>query len=224
MNVSPLELVVFFLYCTQLSVCKLLQSTRAVKSMQFDDGWNDVKLVVDGELIKTLKLPDKITCGNCCSNNMYCRSFNFCGKSSCELNKASIYSILNGTSFLVPEQGCKYFGMKREDSPTCMEGDRRESILNDWPSGLCRINKKRVDTQWFWEPGSIGSIEVFFPIPIGKEAHGGISSGRGVMSPIKVVPEQMSWEQGWYIGRFFAFHKMFLEEAAPCSRAFNNIE
>ena len=207
MNVSPLKLVVFFLYCTQLSVCKLLQSTRALKSMQFDDGWNDVKLVVDGELIKKLKLPDRTTCGHSCSSNMHCRSFNFCGRSSCELNKASIYSIINGTSFLVPEQGCKYFGMKRDDSPTCKEGDRLVSILNDSPSGACRINKKRVDTEWNWKVVSIrnGSMEVSYPILIADEAHGGIASDRVVMRPIKVVPEQLPWEQGWYIDSVLGF-------------------
>ena len=90
-----------------------------------------------------------LTCVALCGNSPVCRSVNLCGQ-SCELNRIGIYD-KRAESNVERDGRCVYKGMAKETAPVCLE-DVREDILKDIEDdedpGLCRINRKRLDSQW----------------------------------------------------------------------------
>ena len=85
-------------------------------------------------------------CALACNKNDDCRSFNFCGNNSCELNDEDVYSTSKGAEILEEDKNCIYFGMRRESVPLCQHNGTFANITNDeMSSGVCKINKKRVD-------------------------------------------------------------------------------
>ena len=54
----------------------------------------------------------------------------------------------NGSSFLVTDATCKYFGMKRQANPVCQKNGQFVEIQSDEQNEGCQTNGKRVDLEW----------------------------------------------------------------------------
>ena len=96
-----------------------------------------------------------IQCALKCNHNVKCLSFNFRGRSVCELSEADVFSIgVKNQHLLEDEIGVAYFGMERDSIPACRERGFQQNIRDD-SVGICRINGKRVDREWSgWEQKS----------------------------------------------------------------------
>ena len=82
-------------------------------------------------------------CSLKCNQNFKCLSFNFRGRSVCELNEADNFSV----GILEDDINVAYFGMERDSIPACRERGIQQNIRDD-SVGICLINGKRVDREW----------------------------------------------------------------------------
>ena len=71
---------------------------QKVESIAFEEVIAGKKIV--DHLLETLTVASVSKCGLACNENKFCRSFNFCGEKSCELNSEDIYSTGQGTGLL----------------------------------------------------------------------------------------------------------------------------
>ena len=116
---------------------------KLVHSAAFQDVRSNKRLTWHDNRNETLNSKGK--CALACNKNDDCRSFNFWGNNSCELNNEDVYSTGKGEKILEDDKDCIYFGMRRESAPLCQHKWTFANITNDeMSSGACKINKKRV--------------------------------------------------------------------------------
>ena len=149
---------------------------KAERSLEFADLRPGKYL--SGSLIKTSFIVNKNRCSMECTREPICRSFNFCGRQKCELNRDDVFSIeLQNQELLETRENCAYHGMKREHIPECDEQTLAKNIQDPSP-GFCQIGGKRVDREWSsWEE-KINSSSVEYVVYNQREklvdfAHGG---------------------------------------------------
>ena len=119
---------------------------KAKLSMKFEDV-RPGKKVRNDAVIKTiifLKLYHLA-----CARHATCPSYTICGgRHVCQLNREDVCSTDLGEGILVDDATCKYFGLSRNEVPTCVDAGTFVDIKNDNRTGVCGINGKRVDHQW----------------------------------------------------------------------------
>ena len=134
------------LLLVQSLVTKTMRATRSVPLMDVRKG----KRLVDAS-IKTYMRPLE-SCALTCNKHPSCLSFNFCGRSTCELNNEDVFSTINSDQNLKADASCRYVGMAKLDRPMCKELGEYKNIQNDADRGTCVIKEKRVDAEWGeWE-------------------------------------------------------------------------
>ena len=138
--------VSFIFYLLQFTTDGLDTHPQTAKSMAFEDIVEGKKLV--DSLIENFVLASETKCGLACNRNYSCRSFNFCIPDRCELNVDDIYSTTDGSSSLVADATCKYFGMKRQAKPVCQKHGQFAEIQNNEQNEGCQTDGKRVDREW----------------------------------------------------------------------------
>ena len=114
------------------------------RNIGFEDFSVGQRLKNESEKVLKNTLSKKF-CALLCSKNSACLSFNFCGRTTCELNLADIFSI---GAILETSSDCVYQGMKREEMPICQVGSYFIDIRDDNHPGTCEVNQKRQDAQW----------------------------------------------------------------------------
>ena len=174
---------------------------RAKRSMKFEDV-RPGKKVRNDAVIKTiifLKL-----CHLACARHARCRSYTICGGPHvCQLKREDVFSTDLGEGILVDDATCKYFGLSRNEVPTCVDAGTFVDIKNDNRRGVCGINGKRVDHQWStWEEiVELNSSTKFKTRKSRKEvlipAHGGKTGSEVSEIPlqwVKWVRQNKNWE------------------------------
>ena len=136
------------LQITQVTSHAALLDTRAVRKTEFEDGQKGKRLDFENSLLKKLKVSSTASCGSFCSKHKTCRSFNLCAQKRCELNRYDIFSTPLGTAVLNNVANCKYFGMRKQSYPSCLDKNELKKIRDDQNPGACQINLKRVDFEW----------------------------------------------------------------------------
>ena len=171
---------IVILCCASIALTVDATSTlpKSVNSMGFEDVFAGQKLVA--ELLESLVVVSETKCALACNKNEWCRSFNFCGADTCELNVHDIYSSYQATTLLTVAPNCKYVGMRKASVPVCSEHGVFATTMDDAPSGVCRLNNKRVDMEWRWAdpiivdiPGEWRHVDEFYMVK--DVAHGGIA-------------------------------------------------
>ena len=150
-------------------------------------------------------------CSMECNRNSKCRSFMFCGRSTCVLLKEDLYSTEDAQSYLLDDSSCKYVGMNKSEMPKCKDGQTMISIQDDFYKGHCKVKSKRVDREWTeWEHtgeriedglNDYKKFKVFTRKIKIHEAHGGKTgnddreSYEEVELWLKWVREKLNWEE-----------------------------
>ena len=187
------------LLLVQSLVTKTMRATRSVPLMDVRKG----KRLVDAS-IKTYMRPLE-SCALTCNKHPSCLSFNFCGRSTCELNNEDVFSTINSDQNLKADASCRYVGMAKLDRPMCKELGKYKHIQDDANAGTCAINGKRVDAEWGeWkvdEP-SVDTSTVWKQFEkreiIIEPAHGGktaTGSSRRIYSWLQWVTKSKTWTQ-----------------------------
>ena len=177
------------------------QTLTAVRSLEF----SDIKpgKYLTGSLIKTQYGISKRQCSLKCASLSSCRSFNFCGRQTCELNRSDVFSIGIKNQHLLRENiKCQYYGMARNYIPDCKEKGIIKYIQAENP-GVCQINQKRVDRKWSsWQAKSNKTgqelVEYNWREILVDFAHGGImgeTHSIEVTTHVILVPQLKSWFQ-----------------------------
>ena len=169
------------------------QQPLAVRSIKFEDVRRDTFLEVS-----SLSIRHDVTTRICalqCMQRSNCRSFNFCGRISCELLRDDVFSIgVKNQALLQPRVGCTYYGMRQHFIPFCEEND-------DKRSGACGTNQRKVDMEWSnWEERTNITGDAFFEFRqrelIVQYAHGGLqgeNSSRIILQHIRIVKIYTDW-------------------------------
>ena len=174
---------------------------RKVQSTAFEEIAAGKKLVSDW--LETFLVVSESKCALACSMNIFCRSFNFCGPETCELNSQDLYSTNQTNTLFSDVPNCKYYGMKKEALPICKENDRFSDIQEERSNGVCNIKNKRVDVDWSsWtsrtETDTSTELKIveFRSITLGP-AHGGKTNQNDtdtiVITWLISVKEQKNW-------------------------------
>ena len=109
--------------------------------MEFSEIKREARLE-NATIIESFKVTTRSQCMCFCAANTSCKSYNFCGKTVCELSSEDIYSDF---VYLGNSTECLYGGMPRESVPRCVERGRVKLITDDKSPGICEINEKRQD-------------------------------------------------------------------------------
>ena len=112
------------------------------------------------ELMQTKTTSSSNLCLIPCLSDKSCRSFNFCGRLTCELCSDDIFSIANGEHLLQDDPKCKLVAMEKEEVPQCSEGETKIDIQEDLDNERCRINNTRVDKNS--DPGKRSQLLTLF--------------------------------------------------------------
>ena len=155
--------------------------TRSIQSSVYEDMWKNKQF---SEIMAREIINSQNGCAMSCNRNPKCRSFTFCGRVTCFLHKDDVFSTEEGENSLSSIWGCRYFGMKRKEQPTCKEGESFINIQEDNHKGYCQISSKRVDRgEWTnWEQtgnrvenssNEFKNFDIFTRQSISLDAHGG---------------------------------------------------
>ena len=101
-----------------------------------------------GSPMKTVRVSSANGCAMICHRHPECRSFTFCQWSTCELFRDDVFSTAEYDTKLIADHSCKYFGLKKDETPLCKEGKSVVSIQDSSNNGNCQISLKRVDREW----------------------------------------------------------------------------
>ncbi len=166
---------------------------------------------LENHVIQTKKTEKLLSCLGFCSNHERCISVNFCAGAVCELNWIGIYDD-RGINHVTNFSDCVYSGMIQSDQPACTEDVNTFALkdIRDTQAGLCRINRKRVDSHWGpWgrrEEGSVNQLTVVYTRVCSTRAHGGIDGCAG---------EELEREQEHFLFNHFRFN--FYEARNYCA-------
>ena len=192
------------------------QEPLATSMLQFSDV--RPRKTLSGSVFKTKCGLSVVQCALECNHNFQCLSFNFRGRSVCELSEADVFSIgVKNQHLLIDEIGVVYYGMERDSVPACKETGYQRNIGED-SAGICRINGKRVDREWSeWEQksnvtGEGDYFEFLWREIIVDYAHGGIKGEdqfRIVEQQLRIVGEAKNWYNAvsycqWIGGQLFS--------------------
>ena len=96
----------------------------------------------------TKEMDSEPKCALECNRHDQCRSFNFCGATTCEMNREDVFSTERGEAILQDDENCCYFGMKRTSKPICHEQGTKVDIQTDEALSECQVSLKRIDAEW----------------------------------------------------------------------------
>ena len=136
------------LVCMQIEAN--VQKFSIIRSNIFEDHRPRIALV-DFEAQKVTKT-SLSECGHLCTVKSNCLSFNYCSSRTCVLNNQDAFS--SSTAIFEPNNVCSYFGMKRNQLPSCSVGGVERNITDDSFPDSCGINLKRVDS-FLAPPGEV---------------------------------------------------------------------
>ena len=125
---SLLLLLNFIIEYSQAKM-SIRMNPRSVQSTVYDDMRENKQL--SGTWNKTINVDCQNGCAMSCIRNPKCRSFTFCGRSTCFLHSDDVFSTAEGEAILWFASDCEYFGMKKHDFPICKEGDNFINIQQD---------------------------------------------------------------------------------------------
>ena len=174
----------------------------AVRSVVFEDHQSGKRLT--GSLLESEVGLNENKCALACNRHLKCRSFNFCSSFKCQLNSEDAFSVSsNFTSLLLDDPLCSYHGMLRDHVPECIEDGKSKNIRNDFYTGSCQINEKRVDEVFGpWE--QMPTIETanewrkyYTRKQLLQSAHGGIISNEGTVRNIEWFKRVDSSPKNW---------------------------
>ena len=169
--------------------------------MNFDDSREKKHLQSPGSSLSSSFLKTSIACAQSCNRHPKCRSVNFCLKRSCKLNLEDVFSTDLGSSVLLEEKNCVYYGMKQSTTHVCAEVDEGGKILHGSLGNTCPVTMKQVDAKWSdWAQFKIDNQLEFKQSQnrtlILDAAHGGQSGELEVITDwLKFISEKSSWAQ-----------------------------
>ena len=151
---------------------------------------------------KSITVEHQNQCAMTCNRSPVCRSFNFCGRTLCDLHTDDVYSTEMGEAILQEDSNCIYVSMEKDESPVCQEGGRVVDIRSDVMFKFCRIKDKRVDKEWGeWESEVLDTGEDYkefkMRVVTVEAAHGGhvgSEEHERVNYWLKFVHEKKSWD------------------------------
>ena len=192
-----------------LSKSDVTIQTQATQVTVFEDIRKRQKL--HSKPIRTLPRRSQNGCSMECNRHPKCRSFSFCGRSTCVLLNDDLYSTEDAQSILLNDSSCKYVGMNKVEMPECKDGETAINIQDDFYKGHCDIKSKRVDREWTeWEHtddriedglNDYKKFKIFTREIKIHEAHGGKRGTDGrvryeeVALWLKWVREELSWDE-----------------------------
>ena len=192
-----LYLAVFFVFKTRGT--KLPLASREVAFEDFE-----IKTKIPGHQLNKLFHSSKSLCATYSLKQPDCRSFGFCPPKTCVLYSGDVFSNISNTQ---RDENCDYLGMRKDDSPQCMERGGNRNIQNDDDPNFCAINLKRQDSEWTsWsEEETLSGIKFQFKKARLREcfpaAHGGFSQEtcNGTQMQItrwlKFIPEKSGFDE-----------------------------